>query len=455
MQKQERKRTYCVEGMYCPACELLMERKLKSLKEIASAKASQLTGKVTVIYKENPLTLQELNALFREEHYKFVEEVPESREKSRKDLWLSFGVASCLIVLFWVWQRLGFGRSVRLDLTSSWWAFLIFGILAGTSSCAALIGSLIIALGKSWSSQFASRNDLKNRLTPHLLFQGGRILAYTVLGVVLGIIGENLRLSATFYSLVVIGVSAGVFLTGLNMVGVRKLPNLTSLLPRFIAKPTENTPKTRLKHGITPFLFGASTILLPCGFTVTVESIALLSANPVRGSLAMGLFALGTMPVLFSIGLSSTILFQNPRLSRLSLRIAGVLLIFFALFNFNTQLNVWGYRSLSDLQVKSAAADHQELATAGRVQTIVMEASVFGYTPNYFKVRANIPVRWEIVDRGISGCTNAIIAPDLFEGELRISPGKTTVKEFVPSSVGKFKFTCWMGMVSGTIEVTQ
>ena len=137
MQKQERKRTYRVEGMYCPACELLMERKLKNLKEIASAKASQLTGKVTVIYKENPLTLQELNALFREEHYKFVEEVPESREKSRKDLWLSFGIASCIIVLFWGWQRLGFGRSIQLDLTSSWWAFLVFGILAGTSSCAA------------------------------------------------------------------------------------------------------------------------------------------------------------------------------------------------------------------------------------------------------------------------------------------------------------------------------
>jgi plastocyanin domain-containing protein len=84
-----------------------------------------------------------------------------------------------------------------------------------------------------------------------------------------------------------------------------------------------------------------------------------------------------------------------------------------------------------------------------------MEASASGYKPNYFKVRARVPVRWEITDSGTSGCTNAIISKDLFDGEIKLTPGQTSVKEFTPTKPGKYKFSCWMGMLSGMIEVVD
>ena len=84
-----------------------------------------------------------------------------------------------------------------------------------------------------------------------------------------------------------------------------------------------------------------------------------------------------------------------------------------------------------------------------------MDASSRGYSPNYFKVRVGIPVRWEITDKGTSGCTNAIISKSLFEGEILLTPGQTSIKEFTPEKPGKYKFSCWMGMVSGTIEVVD
>lgn len=82
-----------------------------------------------------------------------------------------------------------------------------------------------------------------------------------------------------------------------------------------------------------------------------------------------------------------------------------------------------------------------------------MEASAFRYIPNTFKVKVSTPVRWEIIDRGVSRCTDAIIVPGLFPEEIKIVRGTTTVKEFTPTRTGRFKFTCWMGMVSGVIEV--
>ncbi len=82
-----------------------------------------------------------------------------------------------------------------------------------------------------------------------------------------------------------------------------------------------------------------------------------------------------------------------------------------------------------------------------------MDASASGYKPNYFKVMVGVPVRWEINDTGTSGCTNAVISKSLFDGEINLTPGKVSIKEFTPLWPGKYKFSCWMGMVSGIIEV--
>ncbi len=82
-----------------------------------------------------------------------------------------------------------------------------------------------------------------------------------------------------------------------------------------------------------------------------------------------------------------------------------------------------------------------------------MDAFSSGYKPNYFKVKAGVPVRWEINDVGTSGCTNAVISQGLFQGAINLSQGQTSVKEFTPEKPGKYKFSCWMGMISGIIEV--
>jgi len=134
--------------------------------------------------------------------------------------------------------------------------------------------------------------------------------------------------------------------------------------------------------------------------------------------------------------------------------------LFFALYNFNAQLNVLGFSSFSDLKFNSnqQSANKSEDGLPPIVngkQILKMTASSSGYKPNYLKVKAGIPVRWEITDTGTSGCTNAIISRGLFADEIPLTPGQTSVKEFTPIKPGKYKFSCWMGMVSGTIEVVD
>jgi len=115
------------------------------------------------------------------------------------------------------------------------------------------------------------------------------------------------------------------------------------------------------------------------------------------------------------------------------------------------------YRSSDALQsknvVQTSNAEEGFAPVVNGKQVLKMEASSRGYQPNYFKVKAGIPVRWEITDVGTSGCTNAVISKSLFDGSINLTPGQTSTKEFTPTKPGKYKFSCWMGMISGTIEV--
>jgi len=208
-----------------------------------------------------------------------------------------------------------------------------------------------------------------------------------------------------------------------------------------------------------PFLMGILTFFLPCGFTITAQGLALISASPLQGGLIMLFFALGTMPMLLLIGLSSIKLSQNLDLSFIFLKVAGILVLFFAFYNINSQLNVLGLKSFTDFNTKSIQPSQNiEEGLAPIVdgkQILKVDAYSYGYEPDYFKVQAGIPVRWEITDKGTSGCTNAIISKGLFDEEISLVPGETSVKEFTPEKPGKYKFSCWMGMISGIIEVVE
>ncbi len=133
--------------------------------------------------------------------------------------------------------------------------------------------------------------------------------------------------------------------------------------------------------------------------------------------------------------------------------------MFFGIYNFNSQLNVLGLPSLDDVELDFFTPSHlsSEDGLAPLVkgkQVIKMNALAYGYEPNEFKIRVGIPVRWEIRNKGVSGCTNAIVSRGLFDGQIDLNQ-ELAVKEFTPQKPGKYKFSCWMGMISGIIRVVD
>ncbi len=453
---EKKEAIFYIKGMHCASCELNIERKLLELENVKSVEASLNKGEVVIEYENAKPKIEELNNLFKQEGYEISEQpIIISQKFSFKDLMIILIVFLLVSLGFIFINKLGLSSLINVNAKSSLPAFLFFGALAGISTCAALVGGIILSMSKQWPGR-----------QPHIYFNFGRILSYVFFGALLGLIGAKLQLSLSFSSLLILTISLIMIFLSFDMLGINAFRKFQITMPKFItryiarASPKASAGQAReknFKRKQMPFITGVATFFLPCGFTLAAQSAALISGSPIQGGLIMLFFALGTAPTLLLIGLTSAKFLDNPQWSSRFLKIAGALVLFFALFNINSQLNVFGMPSLNDIKFnkltpKSVVNNDLPPIIDGK-QIIKMTASINGYNPNRLKARADIPIKWEIEDVGTSGCTNAIIAKDLFSGKISLTPGQTSAKEFTIEKPGIYKFTCWMGMVSGTFEI--
>ena len=334
---------YRVKGMHCLACEILIEKKLLELPGVRAVDASVGRGEVVVEYDNQKPNLESLNTLFQKDNYSFTEE--EATETKNAELpdgfwqfFSGFAVALAIVIIFLLLDRFGVSGFLNITTKSSLISFFIFGVLASLSSCAALVGGIILSLSKQWNGLYDLRDSAIKKLEPHILFNVGRILSYAILGGVLGFIGSRLSFSFVITAWLVVGVSIIMIGLGLQMLGVRGFQKFQIRLPKFITRNIANEKKFQGKY--MPFIVGALTFFLPCGFTIATQTIALLSASAVQGALIMGFFALGTTPVLLFIGSASVTFFSRPHMALLFSKVAGFLVLFFAFYNIWNQINL-------------------------------------------------------------------------------------------------------------------
>jgi sulfite exporter TauE/SafE/copper chaperone CopZ len=462
--------TYYVQGMHCASCEILIEKKIIKEDSVEMVDVSLAKGTVTIEYQaDKKITPEYLNSIFGEDGYRFSANPFKKSTKIATDShcampdeqpsspYASLFIAAAFIIGYIFLSKTGLSSLISVNAQSSLPIFFLFGLLAGVSSCAALVGGIILSLSKQWLSSYSDSDSILNKAEPHFLFNIGRVAGYAGFGAVLGMAGNFFRLSPIVSAGLVIGVSLVMVLLGLQMVGVKALRNFQIRLPKSITGKVAD--ESNFKGRFAPLLMGALTFFLPCGFTITAQALALASGSPFQGAMIMGLFALGTVPGLLAIGLSSVKFHSNPKSSKQFSMVAGLLVLFFAAFNINSQLSVLGVSNVNDLisapSAQTAQATGELPPMVNGKQVVKIDASSSGYVPNRLRMRANTPTRWEVTANNISGCTNAIMSRSLFDGQIDLVDGTTSVKEFTSPKPGVYKFSCWMGMVSGTVEVVD
>jgi sulfite exporter TauE/SafE/copper chaperone CopZ len=450
--------------MHCASCEIIIEKKLLDLPGIKSVEASTSKGEVVMEFEGDRPNPDRLTKIFKDENYSFSDasqpanshELAHSKGKNNSTL-VAFNITIFVVIAFLLLDKAGIANFLIINSTSSLIAFFGFGLLAGVSSCAALVGGIVLSMSKQWNSLYAENAGTSKKLQPHLMFNIGRVVSYFILGGVLGIIGSRLQISPQFTAFLIIAVSFLMIALGFQMLGVKAFRKFQITAPKSVTREIANENNFQGKY--MPFLMGAATFFLPCGFTITAQSLALISGNAFSGALIMGAFALGTVPMILFIGMSSVKFNSKPHLAERFSKVAGFLVLFFAIYNMSNQMNVLGFTGFSSLissQTQTTSVNQKDLPpiVSGK-QVIKMTAYGDRDTPNYFKVRVGVPVRWEITGGPSLGCNGAIISGSLFSGAVDLTPGQVAIKEFTPTKAGKFRFSCTMGMITGIIEVVN
>ncbi len=329
------KYTFHVQGMHCNSCVLMIESELGDLPHLTHVKSSLKNNSVEVVGDfgdKTPEQIAEELTVPLKSHGYTVSVEKKIKENKWSDFKVALPISLAFAMLFVVLQKIGLVNLVSAGDVTYGTAFVI-GIIASLSTCMAVVGGLVLSM----SATFAKEGD---KIKPQLMFHGGRIVSFFVLGGVIGAAGSvfTLSTSATFILGLVVGLV--MLVLGINLLDVSRFTKkLQPGMPKFVARRAHSVSK--LNHTLTPLLVGIATFFLPCGFTQSMQLYTLTTGNFLEGGLTMLSFALGTLPVLALISFSSFSI-QNSRNAGIFFKTAGLIVIMFALLNILNSLVVVG-----------------------------------------------------------------------------------------------------------------
>lgn len=337
------------------------------------------------------------------------------------------------------------------------------GLLVGGLTCMAVQGGLLAATIAQREEERLKEKAKKGSAIPILSFIVAKLVAYTLLGFILGFLGSAFQLSLTATTVIQFAVVIFMIGTALNILNVHPIFRYFVIQPpRFLTRLVRKQSKSQ--DMFAPALLGAFTVFIPCGTTQAMMALAIASGNPLYGAAILFAFVLGTSPVFFVLGYFATKL--GDALHQKFMQFAAYAIILLAMFNLNNAIALTGsswtpesaLRSLwctvsicSDSPLLVSAAQAGGNGQAVNEVTISIEAA--GYNPNNVTVKAGSPVTLRLTNNGGGGCTQAFTIPSL--GIRKIIPLGTsdTIAFTAPSEPGQLPFMCSMGMFRGTIKV--
>ncbi|OGH12720.1 MAG: hypothetical protein A2776_03490 [Candidatus Levybacteria bacterium RIFCSPHIGHO2_01_FULL_40_10] len=335
------------------------------------------------------------------------------------------------------------------------WIVFVTGLTIGGLTCLAVQGGLLASvITASEEEEIQKGINKKSTTFPTLSFLITKLIAYTILGFVLGAFGGAIGINQTVQIIMQFAAGAYMVAVALNLLNVHPIFRYVIIQPpKFLTRRIRNQSKS--KDVFAPALLGALTIFIPCGTTLAMEALAIGSGNAFSGAAILFVFVLGTMPLFFGIGWITSILGDNFR--EKFLRVAAIAILYLGLSSVNGSLTAGG----SPITIQSVAEDvliafggnnsarNQDVDITQNPEIIVTSS---GYSPNYIRVRKGSEVTIKLVGKDAYSCASAFRIPSLGISK-NLQPNDTQLITFVPEKTGRIPFTCSMGMYSGTIEV--
>lgn len=434
-----------IKGMHCKSCEILIEENLKQIKEIKKCEVSHVSQRAKIWYENAKPSPNQISKAVEKAGYTVGQEDNKHWfSRNPRDYFFLINAGAILLLLYIAAQVFGFSEiSANFSQKSVATAGLV-GLVAGVSSCMALIGGLVLGLSARHSELHPEATRME-KFRPHLFFNLGRILGFGVFGALIGLIGGALQPSVRVMSILTLIVGGVMILLGLKLIEIFPiLQRVNITMPKFVSRLLGIKHEAKEYSHKSAALGGALTFFLPCGFTQAMQLYAISTGSFVQGALIMSLFALGTAPGLLSVGgLSSA--FKGSK-AKLFFATAGLAVITLGIFNVNNASQIL-FPQNSQAQAVGASAG----TTTGNIQEVRMTQSGTGYNPNQFTVKKGNTVKWIINSTNQYTCASFIVMPT-FGIHQPLKSGENII-EFTPTQTGEIAFSCSMGMYRGKFTV--
>lgn len=441
-----------IGGMTCVNCQNKIEKKLRNTAGIEKAEVSYSTGTASVTYDTDIISYKSIVGIIEKLDYKVLtENMGQEPDSSR-----AIGILLIIVSLYMLIQQFGLlnllAPSQLADAKMSYGMLFVIGLVTSVH-CVAMCGGINL-------SQCIPRGDEEDgakgpfsTFRPTFLYNLGRVVSYTAVGFLVGALGSVITFSNTFQG--ILKLVAGVFMIimGINMLGI--FPWLRRFNPRiprvFAGKIDKEKSNSR-----SPLIVGLLNGLMPCGPLQAMQIYALSTGNPFSGALSMFLFSLGTVPLMFGLGAVSSAL--GKKFTGRAMTAGAVLVVVLGMSMFSQGVSLAGLYAAGLFSGTGAAGNEEQTGSEDiKIEDgvqVINSTLAPGRYPN-INVQAGIPVKW-IIDApqgSINGCNNRMIIRD-FGIEYSFKTGENVI-EFTPEKTGKVSYSCWMGMIRGSINITE
>ncbi|MDQ7066249.1 MAG: sulfite exporter TauE/SafE family protein [candidate division KSB1 bacterium] len=212
----------------------------------------------------------------------------------------------------------------------------LFGLVSSLH-CLGMCGPIVVA----YSGHLAAghqRGLFSAATMAHLLYNLGRITTYALVGALMGGLGKalnmGLRLVGIQNAVTLIG---GIVLLSLGVMHLGLLPRISVLSENVLFKIQRL--RGLLQRLMAPdnlagkYVLGVFLGFIPCMLTYAMFIRAMATESPAQGFWVLLVFGLGTVPMLFAVGMGSSLMTQRMkrwgnRVAAVSILILGLLLVF-------------------------------------------------------------------------------------------------------------------------------
>jgi sulfite exporter TauE/SafE/copper chaperone CopZ len=506
-----------IGGMTCVNCQNKIERNLRAA-GVENAEASYVAGTVVVTYDDDIISIESIAAIIEKLGYQTGNGLQESNPRRVIGtlvvtvLLYAFlqgaGILNLLAPSGLADAGMGYGTLFVVGLVTSIHCVAMCGGVALSQS-----------IPKNKPNDERENTRLFSAFAPAFLYNAGRAASYTVVGFVLGFVGllfgggSSAGLPTALQGILKIIAGAFMVVMGINMLELfPRLRKFQPRLPKSFTRKIGAGGARKLKNG-RPLVAGLLNGLMPCGPLQAMQITALASGNPFVGGMSMLMFSLGTVPLM--LGFGSVVSALGVKFERKATRVGAILVVALGLAMLSQGGILSGFLPpalLTTLVFSLCAAgvvsslnfskpEYKIILTIAAVAAIIAVPALWNQRKSLFggragaspyisgenrtktqpetqtmeivdgkqiinsvlssgrypdiAVEAGTPVKW-IIDApqgSVNGCNGRMLIRE-YGIEYSFKTGENVV-EFTPEKAGTIWYSCWMGMIRGSVTVTE